>query len=292
MPYIRTEMTKPRIYVYKITFLEVPHYYYGSHLEKKFDEEYWGSPVTHKNYWEIYTPQKEIIKEFSFTDEGYIEAQKYENNLIKPVYNTDPLCLNEHCGGVISLEACKSGSRKAKNFKLGIFGLSKDQRKKNGEKGGKISGENNKKNGIGFFGMTPEEKSNAGKKGAEKNRENGTGVFGMSPEERCEAGKKGGKTSYEKGVGIHNRSKEQMTEDGKKGGKIAGETHKKNGTGIFAMTSEEKSNAGKKGGKKAGKISCSQIWECTITNYRANPGNLAKYQKKRGIDTSNRIRIQ
>lgn len=30
----------PRIYVYKITFLEVPHYYYGVHKEDFFNEYY------------------------------------------------------------------------------------------------------------------------------------------------------------------------------------------------------------------------------------------------------------
>ena len=38
----------PRIYIYKITFDEVLYYYYGVHKEKYFNQEYWGSPVTHK----------------------------------------------------------------------------------------------------------------------------------------------------------------------------------------------------------------------------------------------------
>jgi hypothetical protein len=49
---------QPRIYVYKITFLEVPYYYYGVHKEKYFNEEYWGSPVTHKWVWDFYTPKE------------------------------------------------------------------------------------------------------------------------------------------------------------------------------------------------------------------------------------------
>lgn len=76
----------PRIYVYKITFLEVPHYYYGAHKEEVFNEYYVGSPITHKNFWELYTPQKEIIKEFPFIDEGWLEALDYEDSLIAPAY--------------------------------------------------------------------------------------------------------------------------------------------------------------------------------------------------------------
>lgn len=110
-------MNKPRIYTYKITFKEVPHYYYGVHKEKKYDDEYLGSPITHKHYWEHYTPQKEILKEFPCTDEGWIEANEEERSLIKPVYNTDPYCLNENCGGIISLEVSREvGKRNAQYY--------------------------------------------------------------------------------------------------------------------------------------------------------------------------------
>ena len=42
---------------------------------------------------------------------------------------------------------------------------------------------------------------------------------------------------------------------------------------------------------EAGKKTCSQKWQCTVTGYITNPGNLSKYQKKRGIDTKNRKRV-
>ena len=58
-----------RIYIYKITFLETPHYYYGVHKEKYFDDEYWGSPITHKWIWNFYTPKKQILEIFDFTNE-------------------------------------------------------------------------------------------------------------------------------------------------------------------------------------------------------------------------------
>jgi hypothetical protein len=72
------------------------------------------------------------------------------------------------------------------------------------------------------------------------------------------AGKIGGAKAYERGVGIHGRSKEQIIEDGKKGAKIAQE----------------------------------QRWQCTITGHVSTPCGLSAYQKKRGIDTLNRIRIK
>ena len=75
----------PRIYIYKITFEEVPYYYYGVKKEKYFNEEYWGSPITNKWCWELYTPKKQILQLFDYTDEGYVEAvKKYaEENELK-----------------------------------------------------------------------------------------------------------------------------------------------------------------------------------------------------------------
>ena len=59
-------MYSPRIYLYKITFEEVPYYYYGVKKEKYFNEEYWGSPYTNKWCWELYTPKKQILQFFDF----------------------------------------------------------------------------------------------------------------------------------------------------------------------------------------------------------------------------------
>jgi hypothetical protein len=259
--------------LYKITFEEVPYYYYGVHKEKKFDEYYMGSPKTNKWCWEFYTPKKQILEIFPYTDEGWIEAQKVEKKLIKPYYNIDKWCLNESCGGIISLKILrKSGKisgKKSKENKTGICGLSKEERIKNGKIGGKISGY--------------------------KSKENKTGIFGLSKEQRIENGKKsgkiGGQKTYDLKIGVHSLSQEQMRENGKKSGKIggkkSGQQHKENRTGIFGMTEEQKKQRDSNGGK----ISTSQIWECTITGYRTNAGALANYQKARGIDKSLRVRI-
>ena len=104
-------MYSPRIYLYKITFEEVPYYYYGVKKEKYFNEEYWGSPITHKWVWDFYTPRKQILEIFPYTDDGWIEAQKIEGRLIKPFFNTDEWCLNENCGGKISLDIRRKTGR-------------------------------------------------------------------------------------------------------------------------------------------------------------------------------------
>jgi hypothetical protein len=101
---------QPRIYTYKITFEEVPYWYWGVHKEKKFGEKYLGSPVTHRWMWEFYTPKIQILEFFPYTDEGWEEANLIEKRLILPDLD-NPFCLNENCGGYFSLallrEACK-----------------------------------------------------------------------------------------------------------------------------------------------------------------------------------------
>jgi hypothetical protein len=248
------EKKTPRIYTYKITFEETRHYYYGVHKEKKFGEEYWGSPVTHKWMWEFYTPQKQVLELFDFSDEGYTEADKVEKRLIRPVYNTDPLCLNENCGGRVSLEAARKNGLKCKENGIGFFKMTKEQRRRVAKK--------NEENGIGIHKMTPEQKSEAGKIGGKiagkisgrKNYENGIGCFKFTPEERREISRKGGLKVYENKIGIHKRTKEEMREH-------------------------------------AIKIN-SQKWQCTVTGHVSNAGALSRYQKARGIDTSNRIRLE
>jgi hypothetical protein len=51
----------------------------------------------------LYSQRNKYFNFFEFTDEGWLEAQSIERRLIKPAYNTDRLCLNEHCGGNFSL---------------------------------------------------------------------------------------------------------------------------------------------------------------------------------------------
>jgi hypothetical protein len=192
-------MTKnsPRIYVYKITFEEVPYYYYGVKKEKYFNEEYWGSPKTNKWCWELYTPKKQILELFDFTDEGWIEAQKVEDRLIKPFYNTDKWCLNENCGGIMSLDSCRNGGKitgnKMKEEEKGIFSLSKDEWTKNRRKSGLIAGNKLKEEGRGIFGLTDEENLKNCRVGGNKIKELGIGIHAQTKEQRIENGKKAAK---------------------------------------------------------------------------------------------------
>jgi general stress protein YciG len=257
----------PRIYTYKITFEEVPYYYYGSKKEKYYNQEYWGSPKTNKWCWEFYTPKKQILEFFEFSDEGYIEAQEVEGRLIKPVYNTDKWCLNESCGGQISLKVRRETGKKIYEEKLGIHSLTTEQRSENGKKVAKM----NEQNGTAIYGMSKEQKSEAGKVG---------GKIG---------GKKGAKKTKELGVGIFAMTSEELSFAGRKGGKIGGsksqKTLRENKLGIYAITSDEQREIVAK--------TNSQKWMCLETGHITTSGPLTLYQRARGIDTSknNRRRI-
>jgi len=102
----------PRIYVYKITFEEIPDWYWGVHKEIKYEEFYMGSPVTHAWKWDFYTPEKQIVQLFDYSQEGFTEAKTLEDRLILPDLN-NPLCLNEALGGAYSLESCSQGGKRA-----------------------------------------------------------------------------------------------------------------------------------------------------------------------------------
>ena len=291
----------PRIYLYKITFEEVSYYYYGLHKEKKFDEYYMGSPITHKWVWDFYTPKKQIIELFEFSDKGYEEALEVEKRLIKPFYNTDKWCLNEHCGGKISLhirrETGRKVGKKIYEEKKGIHSLSFEERSERGKKYAQKCYEERK----GIHAETTEERRKRGQKLYRDKK----GIHAQTFKERSELGKRNGQKLYEEGKGIFGMSSEEKSEISKKTGK----NHYKNKTGIFSITPEERKEINTKTNEKLrnerkgiyaltdekrkeqGKKTTSQVWECTITGHRSAPGGLSNFQKKRGIDTSKRVRV-
>jgi general stress protein YciG len=275
----------PRIYTYKITFEEVPYYYYGSKKEKHYNQEYWGSPKTNKLCWELYTPKKQILELFDYTDEGYSECRKIEGRLIKPILN-DPWCLNESCNLSVSLNICKKNGEKTYNQKIGIHKYTKDERIEISKRGGKTAGNNNKERGLGIFGLTEDEKrKNAilgGKISGNLTKERGLGIFGLTEDEKRKNAILGGKISSalakERGNGIFGQTREKRIENGKKGGAKS----KDLGVGVHGRTKEDMISSVKK--------TNSQKWECCETGYVSTAAGVVSYQRARGIDTSKNTR--
>jgi len=168
-PNLRAVMYSPRIYTYKITFEEVPYYYYGMHEEKVYDEPYWGSPVTNKWCWNFYTPKKQILEVFSTREDAY----KVEMRLIKSVLNVDKWCLNMNCGGIISREIYVKTGTMTYELGIGIHAQSPKERKEVAKLGGKMS----KSLGVGVHGRTDSQMTLDAKKSVETHRKNNTGCF-------------------------------------------------------------------------------------------------------------------
>lgn len=253
---------KPRIYTYKITFEEVSYYYYGSHKEKKYNEYYMGSPVTHKWCWKFYTPKKQILELFDSRE----EANTIENRLIKPVLN-DQNCLNENCGGIVSSNMCKLGAKKLVDNKLGIHSRTKEQIIIDSDKGRKTQ----KQLGLGIYSISGEKKVKISKKVGDNNVKSG---------HIQDLGKRYGKFFYENKLGMFALCEKERKENSKKGGKIGGNKSYQEKTGIHSFSKEKRSQIG------------SQKWKCLVTGYISNAPGLATYQKKRNIDTSLRVKIE
>jgi|LauGreDrversion4_2_1035121.scaffolds.fasta_scaffold187278_2 hypothetical protein len=125
-------MMEPRIYVYKITFEDMPFWYWGVHKENVYGEVYMGSPKTNKWYWGTYTPIKQILECFPYTEEGWKEANAVEDRLIMPDLN-NPFCLNERYGGGSSLVVCKNAGQKAAELQRGVHDRTYQQSKERKE---------------------------------------------------------------------------------------------------------------------------------------------------------------
>ena len=180
----------PRIYTYKITFEEVPYYYYGMHEEKIYDEEYWGSPITNKWCWKLYTPKKQILETFN----SRYEAHEIEKRLIKPLLN-DIWCLNANVGGVLSKDMYVKIGKMLYELGLGIHAQTKEERIEIGKRGGNKT----KELGIGVHARTPEQMTVDGKKSVETHKRNKTGVFDPERKIHRKGGLKSGRMNVETG---------------------------------------------------------------------------------------------
>jgi hypothetical protein len=123
-------------------------------------------------------------------------------------------------------------------------------------------------------------------------------IANMTPEKRSEIARKGNASrTPEQRSEVARKARATMTSEQRS------EAARK---GRATMTSEQRSKQGKKAwetrranrtpeqlNEEAEKIrkALSQKWQCTVTGYITNAGNLSQYQRRRGIDTSKRIKL-
>lgn len=121
-------------YLYQIIF-ETGHWYGGVSIRKGNDpvnDGYFGSPITHKNYWKTISYRKQVVA-LLFLDNPTLEMYEYEKNYLENRnWKNDALCLNEHCGGGFGNVACsnggKIGGKIQVKLKLGIHKFSNAER--------------------------------------------------------------------------------------------------------------------------------------------------------------------
>jgi len=198
-------MKNPRIYTYKVTFEEIPYWYWGVHKEKKYGESYLGSPCTHKWMWDFYTPHIQILEVFPHTEEGWKEAQEVEKRLIRHDLSNFQ-CLNENCGGKVSLSVCIRVGEENVERGRGVFSPSyqgSDKHRQTGRKSGGRVGPINVEKKRGVFSDDYQ--------GTDKHRE---------------TGRRSGAQAVKDKTGIHSEEWKQSEEykqtkrtAGKKGGK-------------------------------------------------------------------------
>jgi hypothetical protein len=273
-------METPREYYYTYySYEEWGRGYFGSRGCKCLPEEdvrYFGSSKdkTFKPTQKIILKDDYATREEALADE--IILQQYYKVVENPHFANKAYQTSTKFYYKISKEEWEIGNKTRKKLGLGIYGLTKEQSIQNGKMVYEL--------GLGIHKLTKEQRSQNGK----ITYELGLGFHSLTKEQRIENGKSsgrmGGNKSKELGVGFFAMTPEQQKENRIKGGKISGNKTKELGKGIHAQTEEQRSELGKK--------TCSQKWKCLETGFITNPGNLAKYQKARGIDKSMRIRVE
>ncbi len=129
-------------------------------------------------------------------------------------------------------------------------------------------------------------------KGGQKSVETGNaGWTHVSAQVKRENGKKNSQKLMAEKRGIHGASSEQRRAwnkvNGAKGCHAAGRSALEKGVGLFGLSHEETVANAKKGASVINSIQ----WVCLETGHLSTSGPLTKWQKKRGIDPSRRVRL-
>ena len=109
-----------RYYTYKVTFSDLPGYFYYGYHSSKRGTRYSGSPKTWKHLWKFFEPEVQVLQWYE-TKEEAVEAEK---SILRATWK-DPYSLNENVGGVPSLESMKKGGVKSGVMKTELQTLSR-----------------------------------------------------------------------------------------------------------------------------------------------------------------------
>jgi hypothetical protein len=257
-------------YTYTIHFVD-GYYYHGYHKHEGVDpltDGYYGSPVTHKEKWLTTMHWEEITGLYETRD----EVTFAEKEAIRPVFSTDPYCLNANCNGIPTREQAVKGARKA----------------------GKKAGEDAKKNKTRVCDPVNQEK------GRQTARERGVGFhdseFQHSPEMvemRKRNGKKVGSQAAVNGQLAAARAKvdpEKRRLAVAETGRIVGRRNAESGHMDRIRALVDPQVARDNAYKNLEKMNKGR-WRCLVTGHESSYAGLSKYQNRRGIDKSLREQV-
>jgi hypothetical protein len=271
-------------YTYTIHFVD-GYYYHGYHKHEGVDpltDGYYGSPVTHREKWLTTMHWKEItglhqtIEEVTFA----------EQEAIRPVFATDPFCLNANCNGIPTREQAVKGAKIA----------------------GKKAGARAKELKLNVCDPVNQEK------GRQTARERGSGFFDaefqqseMMQEIRSQNGIKVHAEKDEHGKSLHMvKLHQEKTEDGKsvvavKAGQSAHKKKNADGKSEHAVRCGMRNVASghldrirelinPENLKKQAYANLEKMnkgrWRCLVTGHISTYAGLSNYQNRRGIDKS------
>lgn len=198
-----------KYYTFRVLFADGFYYYARRTSRSRLSPEcdgYYGTPITHKDKWNTTVHCKDEIVEYATFEEMALA----EISLIRPCLN-DPMCLNECCGGLLSLDKITQIGKDNVRLKRGWFAIDTEEKKRIGSR----SGSRCRDEGLGIFKMTPEERKELGRRNGERCKSSGTGVCGLSPSRRVEIGNK----VVEEGLGVHSLTREQLQDNARKASK-------------------------------------------------------------------------
>jgi hypothetical protein len=103
-------------YTYRVKFPYQGWWYWGMHSTDDLNDGYCGSPRTHKEKWNWFEWEMEILEFFGTRE----EAWKVEYRLIAGDLD-NVLCLNEGNGRVLSFESKRKSEKTQRERKVGVW---------------------------------------------------------------------------------------------------------------------------------------------------------------------------